>query len=172
MIIKNFAPESLANEINTNLCGNNFPWFYNDFISHDGKNKEFQFTHTFYKDGDIQSSFFELIKPILYFAEFHTNEKIKSVLRIKANLRTTTNIPDSMEGLHQDHSNKNYKSLLYYVNDSDGATDFYLNDKKTINKSILPTANTAIWFDSNIWHKSNPPIINKNRIVINFIIEI
>jgi hypothetical protein len=41
--------------------------------------------------------------------------------------------------------------------------------------SIIDTvseANSAVWFDSKTWHKSSPPITNKQRVVINFILEV
>jgi hypothetical protein len=173
LVIKNFAPKIFANEISTLLCGGYFAWFFNPFVAYENTQETgFQFTHTFMRDGIETSNALSLIKPLIYLIELKTGEKIKCINRIKANLRVPSSIPDSMDELHQDIDKKNFKSLLYYVNDSDGDTQFYANDKKTLTKSIAPESNTAVWFDSNLWHKSSPPNTSQNRIVINFIVEI
>lgn len=172
MIIKNFAPDMLASEIQSVLCGDNFGWFYNNFVASSGSTGSFQFTHTFMRAGQPTSDALGLVKPLVYLAEMHTGQKIKGIYRIKANLRVSSNIPDSMDEIHQDMPNGNYKTLLYYVNDSDGDTEFYADDKKTLVESITPKANSAVWFESDIWHKSSPPITSKTRIVINFVVEV
>mgnify|MGYP002654662182 CR=1 FL=1 len=172
MIIENFAPELLADEIKSILCGDNFAWFYNDFVASTEFMGAFQFTHTFMRNGQPTSDAIGLVKPLVYLAEIHTGKKIKSIDRIKANLRVPSNIPDSMEEIHQDMPSGNYMTLLYYVNDSDGDTEFYADDKKTLVESITPKANSAVWFDSKTWHKSSPPVTNKQRVVINFILEV
>jgi hypothetical protein len=172
LIISNFAPEMLANEIKSILCGDNFAWFYNNGVASELYTGSFQFTHTFMRDGQQTSDALGLVKPLVYLVEMHTGQKIKGINRIKANLRVPSNIPDSMEELHQDMTSGNFMTLLYYVNDSDGDTEFYADDKKTLVESITPKANSAVWFDSKLWHKSSPPVTNKQRVVINFIVEV
>ena len=172
MIIQNFAPEILANEIKSILCGDNFAWFYNNNVGNTLFIESFQFTHTFIRDGQQTSDAIGLVKPLVYLAEMHTGQKVKGINRIKANLRVASNIPDSMDEIHQDMPNGNYKTLLYYVNDSDGDTEFYADDKKTLVESVTPKANSAVWFDSKTWHKSSPPVTSKTRVVINFILEV
>ena len=162
----------LADEIKLILCGDNFAWFYNDFVANTGFMGAFQFTHTFMRNEQPTSDALSLVKPLVYLAEMHTGKKIKSIDRIKANLRVPSNIPDSMNEIHQDGSSGNFMTLLYYVNDSDGDTEFYADDKKTLVESVTPKANSAVWFDSKTWHKSSPPITSKTRVVINFILEV
>ena len=162
----------LTNKIKSILCGDNFAWFYNNFVARPLSTGTFQFTHTFVRDKQPTSDTLGLVKPLIYLTEMHTGQKIIDIDRIKANLRVPSSIPDSIEELHQDMPNGNYKTLLYYVNDSDGDTEFYADDKKTLVESITPKANSAVWFDSKTWHKSSPPITNKQRVVINFILEV
>jgi hypothetical protein len=162
----------LADEIKSILCGDNFPWFYNNSVASELYTGSFQFTHTFMRNGQPTSDALSLVKPLVYLVELHTGKKIKGIDRIKANLRVPSNIPDSMEEIHQDKIQNNYMTLLYYVNDSDGDTEFYADDKKTLVSTNTPKANSAVWFDSKTWHKSSPPVTNKQRVVINFILEV
>ena len=162
----------LADEIKSVLCGDNFAWYYNPSIGYMKEEAGFQFTHTFWQREQQSSALLGLVKPLVYLAEMHTGKKIKGLYRVKANLRVPSNIPDSMEEIHQDHIQNNYMTLLYYVNDSDGDTEFYADDKKTLVESITPKTNSAVWFDSKTWHKSSPPVTNKQRVVINFILEV
>ena len=124
------------------------------------------------RDGQQKSDGLGLVKPLVYLVEMHTGQKIKGINRIKANLRVPSNIPDSMDEIHQDVTGGNFMSLLYYVNDADGDTEFYADDKKTLISTNTPKANSAVWFDSKTWHKSSPPITSKTRVVINFILEV
>ena len=62
------------------------------------------------------------------------------------------------------------KTLLYYVNDSDGDTLFFDNDLN-ITKRVTPKKNRAILFDSNMLHAGANPIKNETRIVINIIFK-
>jgi hypothetical protein len=93
------------------------------------------------------------------------NLKTKSILRIKANLMTKqdSNIEESK---HTDCEFENYKSLLFYLNDSDGDTLFL--DTKT---KVSPKENRAVLFDSKLNHTSTAPINHKRRVVLNFVVE-
>ena len=62
------------------------------------------------------------------------------------------------------------KSLIYYINDSDGDTIFFNKKLKEI-KRVTPKKNTAVLFDSNILHCGCNPIKSSMRGVINFIFK-
>lgn len=162
----------LADEIKSVLCGDNFAWFYNPTVVYAIEKAGFQFTHSFFADNQQMSTLFEMVKPLIYIAEIRTGQKIKGIHRIKANLRVPSNIPDALAEIHQDKIHGNFMTLLYYVNDADGDTEFYADDKKTLVKTNTPVANSAVWFDSKLWHKSSPPVTSKTRVVINFILEV
>jgi hypothetical protein len=109
----------------------------------------------------------------LYVAELKLKEKIKGIVRIKANLNSQNSLTNPVDNIHQDIiADGNFMSLLYYVMDSDGDTLFFDDDKKTVVDRITPQENKAVWFDSKTWHCSSPPIENKRRVVINFILEV
>lgn len=168
-IENNFLPISLANEIKETLSSDNFPWYYNSFTAGYGeKEKNCQFTHTFYKDGQISSNHYYLIRSVLHIAEKQFDFQITNLLRIKANLRYNELNFDLNSNMHQDSTDDGFKSLLYYVDDSDGNTLFFDNDKN-ITKEVSPEFNKMALFDSNIWHSASSPTLNNRRMVLNFI---
>lgn len=170
MIIKDLLPQSYKKEIQDALLGDEFPYYLNKNILPDVKESSSQFTHTLYREDKIESNAFNLIKPMIYFIEDKTNTSLKKIQRIKINLRTKT-INDNYElNIHKDMNEDNYKSFLYYVNDSDGDTLFFDDNNKIID-SITPKENLGIFFNSNIKHTSQAPINNDYRVVINFIFE-
>lgn len=175
MIIKNILPNILQKEIYDLITGSYFPWFWNENSTSSENNNEntFQFIHIFYMDNEILSDKYNLVLPILWFFEKETNIKIKSIKRIKANLNTRylMNEKDKKDAIHKDWEEDNYLSLIYYVNDSDGETLIY-NKNDNIEHKIIPKSNSLVYFKSNINHAGIFPVINKKRIIINFVVEI
>jgi len=172
-VIDNIVSDKIANEIEdimTCVGAQNFNWFFNKGTLYPSpKNDNFQLTHLIYYDENdpkITSAYFDISLKIL------ENIKFKKIYRIKANLNT--NISNYKKGdhnlIHQDVKNNNFKSLLYYVNDTDGDTFFFKN-KKVI-KKVKPKKNRAVFFNSNIEHAGSNPIKSPYRMVINFILEV
>lgn len=58
-------------------------------------------------------------------------------------------------------------ACLYYVNDTDGDTIFFNQDKTTIIKKVAPKKGRVVIFDGSICHSSSTPTKNV-RSVINF----
>ena len=63
-----------------------------------------------------------------------------------------------------DNLDKNYFSIIYYINDSDGDTVIY-NNKKLV--KTKPEAGKILMFDGSLYHASSKPIKNKIRKVVN-----
>lgn len=172
MIIQNLLPDFLKQDIYDDLMGQYFPWYFSKTANYESKEDEslFQFFHIFYKDKEPNSSKFNAILPIIWFFQKETGIKIKSIFRIKANLTTKYNMTekDVYDSIHIDHESNNYLSLIYYVNDSDGNTIIYNENKD----EITPKANNLYYFKSNTKHSALYPKINKRRVVINFVLEI
>lgn len=118
-----------------------------------------------------------IVSPLIY--------KISEILgyrlqfqRIKVNLlwpNATRKNLNSYHRPHSDHGRPDAKTLIYYVNDSDGDTIIFKNTwtgqdpgKLEINQRISPKAGSAILFDSALYHASSSPTQNV-RSVINFI---
>ena len=133
---------------------NEFPWFYYDSkVSTDKGLFKWQFNQIFYIDNNINSNFFNHLKPIL--------DKLKplSLVRIKANLNPPTeNIIESV--YHQDQKFK-CKAAICYINNNDGYT--IIGKEK-----ILSKENSIVLFNSNVKHLGTDSTNCNNRMLINF----
>ncbi|HVR63460.1 MAG TPA: hypothetical protein VMU50_16280 [Polyangia bacterium] len=187
--IENFIPKSYADLLENVICQNpEFLWQYNastnnqnapQIMNQDENSYESdQFVHALYQEGAKRSGFFDLVFPFFYFLEDRTGILLSTIERIKANmLMKKDGSADTYNTPHIDIPAPKYKSLLYYVKDSDGDT-FIFNqtyfDKRalTVRQRIAPKKGKAVIFDSNIWHASSNPRANMNRVVLNFIFAI
>lgn len=188
MLFENIIPLSYQQELLNTLGSNIFPWYWNeDMLIYDKHVKETEklstFTHILYNNNAINSEYFNVAKPLIYFIEEKTKSKIKSIIRIQANLLTPVNTTEDVlkHSIHTDTGEfekdyltkyKNHYSFLYYVNDADGDTYIYGKNKKDIVAQYSPKQGNGIWFKSTEWHRATPPINFKKRIVINFMFEI
>ena len=188
-IIDNFLPDSYYLDLRNLLFSPKFPWFYtsdlsygkesNNFLQrwqqHDKKIKDtYGFTHIARDQIDIDSPYFEFFKPIAYFLEERLQEKINNVYRIRAVM--TCKDPSFGEYYNVPHVDIPipHKTLIYYINDSDGDTVIFKerwfgkNDytAKTIAKTITPKANRAVIFEGIRYHTGSVPS-NNNRVLIN-----
>jgi hypothetical protein len=170
-IFKDFLSEEYKNTIREQMNSEIFPWYFCPYTTkNDMYQKGFQFTHTGLYNKN-KYPFYDVVYPMLHILQEKANVKIKNLYRIKANLITQGTPIDFDENVHRD-GKSGLMSLLYYVNDSDGDTLFLDDDKKTIIQQVKPEENKALFFKSDIWHCSNAPINYKNRIIINFVLDI
>jgi hypothetical protein len=191
--IEKFIPPSYAEILEEILCKNpEFTWTYTpstnnqqetSIMKTDAQSYESeQFVHALYLEGAKRSPFFDVIFPFFYFLEEKTGIRLGAVERIKANLLLRSTAPaDHYNTPHIDIPDAGYKSLLYYVKDSDGDTFIFnekfndkLGDKKglTVRKRVTPKKGRAVVFDSNTWHASSNPRENQNRVVLNLIFKV
>jgi hypothetical protein len=191
--IINLLPSSFHKEIITVVENINFPWHYSASTSREivegSKNNSIyidentidsnQFVHMAF-DGELgPSHFFTLFRPILYFLEDKSNITISSLLRIKINLLLQNSIyPENCYNIpHYDLDESNYKSFIYYINDSDGDTVIFdqnsseIKNHLTVKELVQPISNLGILFNSNIYHASCPPRNYEKRIVANFVFK-
>ena len=92
------------------------------------------------------------------------------VQRIKANFQSKfLSDPDCYNTPHYDNLNE-HLVIIYYVNDSDGDTFIFENDKYPlkIKKRVSPKAGRFVIFNGNHFHAGIHPKSNDYRIVINF----
>ena len=130
-------------------------------------------------DGEIlDEEVFKLIRPI--FDNFLKLENVQEVFieRIKLNtLFKDTELTEDMFNVpHTDNPDPNYKTFLYYVNNSDGDTYFFNNFSTDqpffdleLSKKFSPKKGKGILFPSNQYHASSNPNSNLRRLVINFV---
>jgi hypothetical protein len=114
--------------------------------------------------------------------------KINSTSRIKANLLmpqvgVKLQRPHTDDGEEESYDSTGYignrKTLLYYVNNSDGETILYnekyngvpIKEELTVKQIIQPVKGRAVIFDSNQIHSGNIPTDKKYRLVINCIFQ-
>tara|TARA_B100000029_G_scaffold471674_1_gene511529 strand:+ start:193 stop:720 length:528 start_codon:yes stop_codon:yes gene_type:complete len=154
-IFDNFLPDYYFKQIQSVLMGEDFPWFYKDYVAYKDPNitekNQFQFIHNFLDPKKGQSKQFDLIAPF---------NGLGKMYRIKANLRTRTLVP-RRSYYHVDYPDM--VTAIYYINTCNGYTKFKKSGKK-----IKSVANRMIVFDSNLEHAGWSQTDEKRRIVVNF----
>jgi len=176
--------------IEDTLLNSYFPWYLsakkidnkfstcskNIYLKNKNKNtvEDLQFVHSFvnYENNQskINSNYFNLIEEISKkITDYFKLDQI-SLLRVKANLKTRSNIKNNKYGTpHIDIGNENI-TCIYYVNDSDGDTILYKKHK--IYKKITPKKGRFLFFKGNMLHSAGYPLKNQVRCVINFNLKI
>jgi hypothetical protein len=131
-----------------------------------------QFVHSFlYVENDklIENSINKDIA-LKIISNFINKTQIKnlSILRAKANLLTESKkYSKSSYGVpHIDYDTKHYV-LIYYVNDCDGDTVLFDENKK-IYKKISPKKGKGLFFKGDTLHAGGHPVDTSTRCVINF----
>jgi hypothetical protein len=158
-VIDNFLDETSFAILKSVMMEDEFPWFWNDAILDTSKTTkdQYQFTHAFYKNHSIHSSYFDIVRPIV--------EKINpiAIMRIKANLNPRTeNIIE--HGYHIDLYNAptNHRTSVFYVNTNNGYTKFEDGTK------VESVENRLISFKTPIRHTGSTCNDVNRRVVINF----
>ena len=124
LVFNNFLDKELFGSLKTQIFNNQFPWYFNNFISDKDDDEHFYFEHWFYNNDSIQSEFIkELLEPVL--------EKLgwNKLYRAKLNLFTKEK-KCIVHGKHIDITNKtdsgetNYVPdvAILYMNSNDGGT--------------------------------------------------
>jgi len=193
-VLESFLPRSYRDELERNINSVPFKWSFHDQIATEYGEVSYNnskihnpigLSHTFIDQGKVVSEQWEMIRPILLFLEYHEDFEIQQVLRVRAR-RTMreNNIDVSMYNPpHVDLPNAQpYKTLIYYLNDSDGDTIFF--DEIWTPRSDMGTAplrgdvkecfrytpikGNGILFNGHRYHSGNSPINNLHRTIINF----
>jgi hypothetical protein len=188
--IESFIPTAYQDELEKTILGSSFPWFFNEATTDyttdelnaggvlltDSTQDSAQFFHVF----DETSKFNQLVTPMLHLLQQKTGLEFNSVFRIKTNLLyEQKDYPVGKHNtIHVDNmwTDKQTKSFIYYVNDSDGDTLVFKEKfgegakDVTLELANTPQKGTGILFDSRKYHCSSPPVKTKARAVINFVI--
>ena len=162
-IIDNFLDKRSFLNLQEQLFGNSFPWFFYDAIDYEDDETKFQFAHVFYLGVTWNSPQNSLLEPIL--------QKMQpvSIFRIKANLNPKTS--DIVENLfHTDMTYqipaekqlKQWSTSILYMNTNNGYTKFEDGTK------VESVANRIVTFPANMKHTGTSCTDQKRRIVINF----
>lgn len=155
----------------------NFAWYYNDSVaSMRNEHKSYGgFTHVFCADNKANSMYYDLSDNLLKYICDKENINFSFVKRshsfLLCNIKVTKKEYNS--SIHRDMQltdlDYKYISILYYVNDSDGDTIFYDENKNIINRTS-PVSGNYVIFDSKQLHSATSPKNHKTRYIINYIL--
>jgi hypothetical protein len=180
----NFVSPYYQKDLQNEIFDKSFTWNYHDVTS-GGKSSNYSWIDDENTEESPQlvhvltdkSSIFPLVTPMIYKISETVDYQVY-IDRIKINLMwplyNKKNL-NSYNRPHVDHQKLEAKTLIYYVNDSDGDTIIF--DKRytgsdpgklTVVERVTPKSGSAILFDSNMFHSSSNPTQGK-RSVINFI---
>ena len=130
-----------------------------------------QMIHDLYSNKQVMSEHFSFYKTVFDDLDI----LVKEILRMKINItfplinyyEHNHQIPHYDVNNTQATPNIKFKSFLVYLNNSDGDTFFFKNNK--IDKRIKYEKGKGILFDSNLLHAGQNPIKHNMRLVLNTI---
>ena len=184
-----FLPAVIACRLKNKVESMEFPWhFCENSINIKQQTisslKYSQFAHILFSDDTPVSPFFHTFSPILHFIEDRFNTEISSIVKFKINF-LQNNKDVVMHYPHCDHNSPGFTSFVYYLNTSDGDTNFYdecanedtptsyhTDDSLTLLKSITPHFNSIVRFDSARYHSYYTPVRCNKRYVINLVVKL
>ena len=196
IVVEDFLHKLTQKQLEKIILGTNIKWIYrqspnyindiateNEFRHNDPNifNKEFgDFSHQLlFKN--LKSEVYDLFPDFKNLIQNKFKIKVKTFLRININFVFPIGIKTlNYDTPHFDIANgENYKSIVCYINDSDGDTVFFdeFSDgnidtsKKTISTRLSPKAGKAVMFDSARYHAGSFPS-KKIRIVINIVLTV
>jgi hypothetical protein len=165
-IKQKFIKKDLFKELKNKVMDANFPWYYNEHDLSQIKSNNFMFTHTIYRDGNLNSNFYHLIKPIC--DKIYKKFKFKKILRIKLNCYTNQNKKiehikhnDVIDPLIQN----NILVGVFHINTNNGKT---IIDSDGGDMSIKSEENQIILFNNLYPHYGTTQTDTNLRVLINF----
>ena len=167
IIVDDFLPPSFHNDLLSLVTQNTFPWYYNDFVTYEREvTGAYFFSHAALlvdpkSNTHYMSDKFEAIRPMLYFMEDRTNFRLTSVMCARFNM--FTNMGRLIKGAWHTDQQIDHQVALYYVNSTNGPTDFIDGS------SVECVANRLVMFDGKaLKHRSTHSTDTKYRANINF----
>tara|TARA_R110000787_G_C13394260_1_gene442890 strand:+ start:441 stop:923 length:483 start_codon:yes stop_codon:yes gene_type:complete len=133
-----------------------FPWYLNKGVV-DDNDGHIQFFHMFYEKGSITSDRFNLFEDIFKIL------KVKTILKIKANLLQRTNtIIEHGYHVDFDYPEHDATTAVLYMNNNNGYTKFKSGEK------VYSEENKIVVFPSRVYHTGSTCTDEELRLVINF----
>ena len=189
-VIEGLIPISYQNDIESLINSDTFPWYHQLKIANDYPDDAAVYddkyvhltpglTHIVLFENNVQQ-LYNFFRPMIYFLEQKENIQVEKFLRIRIR-RTLQAVGHTEEMYNLPHCDligvEPFKTLVYYVEDSDGDTIFF--DKYNIGANTskqklnvigrnTPKKGNAVFFDGNQYHAGNNPIKYEKRTIINF----
>lgn len=185
-IIDNFLPVSVADDIETTMTGEGFPWYYVSDVTREhrveGAYSQPGFHHTPFMNYRPQSPFhdyFKMLAMSIKDAIDHDGDLHLFRIRAGLNIANSNSNEDWRQEYNYPHVDQNSDfvtcksyTCLYYVNESDG--DTFIFDQTEASKNyttrhrVTPHKNRVMIFDGEQYHASSSPVVNDVRIAITF----
>lgn len=177
LIIDDAIPLDVQNDLAELCLSVNFPWFFHPTSAYEKSDLEkynfdesffknsvdtMLFTHVLYGNNGVNSQFFKAFKPVVESIPDVANSTLN---RFKINLTMPDSCCNSTTHsiAHVDLvETVDYKTALYYINDSDGDTIIFnerwpYNGALTIKQRITPKKGRLVVFDGKCLHAGNNP---------------
>jgi hypothetical protein len=158
-VIDDFLPIDYHKHIYDIIMDETFPWYFRGTaVTTENDISNYLFTHALHAARKEQSSFFQNFLPML---EHIPN--FAALIRAKINLNTKAKDVSFPTGWHVDFpfKSENCYTALYYINDSDGVTEFETGD------FVEPKENRIVIFPTQLKHQGYTPHKNTRRCNIN-----
>ena len=154
------------------ISSNNFPWAYRPDVNTFSGGFQPALAHQFYYGPDnLESEFWFTFLPVVYFAADKIGYDIKEIVQSRSFLLYPIheNFLLPHDDPHIDRDDE-HMVILYYVNDSEGDTVLFEDDKTTEFARISPKQGRILIFNGLQYHCSTHPQ-TKMRCVINYNIK-
>ena len=159
-VLDNYLDKQDFKKIQSIVLEDNFPWYFNEYKTYGDKKEiiNFQFVHTFYNNYQIQSPFFDLLKPLV------KSINPTALIRIKCNLTPVYHKivqHDFHTDMNENNIKDNVKVGIFYFNSNNGKTIFKNGEE------VESIANRLLVFPVDQIHTGTTHTNTKTRVVLN-----
>ena len=167
-VLDDLISPGMQDYVERTVTDKTFPWFYLPSVSLDDKEKDpfTGFTHTTFNDEGFKGEYSDMLFPILYSAL--GDIEMKRLYRIRLGMFIKNQNPSGAHTPHVDYPKNKHKTLIYYINESDGPTNLYDKRDGKIVEQIEFKKGRCLILAGDVWHSSTSPKISDRRIVANF----
>jgi hypothetical protein len=180
VVVEDFVSKEFQLQLQRYIENAELPLYYNfdtmgsDYVAEYPKENEIeflQFTHNFVRHNETKSNWWSAFEPICFFFNAKTgaisNQKLSNC-KLNLNTKIEKCSADKHFTIHRDMGKPAGITAIYYVNDSDGDTLFFNETGTEVIKRVTPKQGTMVYFNNQIPHAGQPPVINNYRAVLNF----
>jgi len=175
--------KAYLNYLNEFITSNAFDWYYMSSTAYQKETEckpyNFSFYHLLVNKSEQVSNHWSLFLPLVYELVEKSGVIDHYVARVRLGLITKAPY-HNVHAPHCDFINE-HKTILYYLNESDGDTFFYSNKFKLSDDKKEPyryetfdvsyqnhyRKNSMILFDGHTYHSSSSPMHHDSRIALN-----
>lgn len=180
LLRKNVLGKTQFRSVKDSISSGEFPWFfqrdttYGSGFSTDSVYHGFR--HCLIKDGKRNSDFTEILVPLAWHMSDFLGKELVDIYSMHVNLIENYNKQNSGRP-HTDRqvdepNIENMYTAVFYLDEVDGNTLFYDDDRETVIYEQTPIENAMIIFPTKTYHGVNNPVVAPYRRVVNINIEV